>query len=141
VGTAGWTRAIADERREALARIENDPARQEQWTAYRAAQREFSRKLDGRGDDPLFIHTDAFDTLVEEARTPYAEYLAEDLGAGGWTQINRAHTDLIGAALDRISGQGKRALITFGTAHKYKIIESVSGRNDVELLDTRALFA
>ncbi len=141
VGTAGWTRAIADNRRAALERIQNDPARADQWEEHRAAQRNYARNVAGRGDDPLFIHTEDFDQMVEASRTPYQNNFDADLGAGGWTQINRAHTDLINSALDDISGQGLTALIMFGTAHKYMILRSLMGRSDIELLNTRALFA
>jgi hypothetical protein len=140
VGTAGWTREIADNRREALQRIRSDPARAEEWAQHRAASRKFGRNLQGRGRDPLFIHTPEYDALVKAGRTPYQDNFDADLGPGGWTQINKAHTDLINAELDKISGEGLTALVTFGSAHKYKILESVEGRDDIELLDTRALF-
>ena len=131
---------MADNRRVALRQIEGDPARAEQWAEHLAAQQGYRRAVNGRGDDPLFIHTDEFDRIVETSRRPYQDHFDADLGPGGWTQINRAHTDLINAALDTISGQGKTALVTFGSAHKYKILRSVEGREDVELLDTRDLF-
>lgn len=140
VAGAGWTREIARERARALERIQNDPLRADQWAEHRAAIREYSRKLRGRGDEPRFIHTPEFDELVRDSRQPYERYFDADLGAGGWTQINRAHTDLIKAELDKISGQGLTAIVTFGTAHKYKILESLEGRSDIELLDVRELF-
>lgn len=141
VGTAGWTREIADNRSAALERIQNDPDRADQWAQHVAATREYSEKIAGRGDDPLFIHTDEFDRLVEASREPYQRFFDDDLGPGGWTQINAAHTGLINAALDDVSGAGLSALVTFGTAHKYMILRSIEGRDDIELLDTRALFA
>ncbi len=140
LGTAGWTQKIADDRSDALRRIRNDPSRADEWAEYRAAQQEYSRVLAGRGDDPLFIHTDEFDQIVETSRRPYERFDA-DLGDGGWTQINRAHTNLINSALDTITGQGLTALVTFGTAHKYKILRSVENRGDIELRDTRSLFS
>ena len=99
------------------------------------------RKLPGRGDDPRFIHSDEFDDLVRDSREPYQRHFDADLGAGGWTQINAAHTALINAALDAITGRGLTALITFGTAHKYMIRRSMAQRGDVVLEDTGALFA
>ena len=140
LGTAGWTREIADNRRAALDLIRNNPARADQWAEHQAARRVYSRSVGRRGDDPHFIHSDAFDRLVEEAYGPYQRNFDADLGPGGWTQINRAHTGLIGAALDTMSGQGLRAMVTFGTAHKYLIRRSIEGRDDVALLDTRRLF-
>lgn len=140
IGTAGWTPQIADDRRVALDQIANDPARAEQWSEHLAARRAYARRVDGRGDDPKFIHTDEFDQLVEEAYRPYQDHFDADLGAGGWTEINRAHTDLIVEALGQIAGQGKRVLITFGTAHKYKIIRRLKEQPGIVLLDSRALF-
>jgi hypothetical protein len=140
-GTAGWTRDIADNRREALIRIQSDQARAQQWAEHRAAQRNYSREIAGRGDDPRFIHTEEFDRIVEASRRPYEQNFDADLGQGGWTQINAAHTELINSALDDISGQGLTALVTFGTAHKYKILRGIRNRDDIELQDTRSLFS
>ncbi|MEM1051111.1 MAG: hypothetical protein AAGI28_03360 [Pseudomonadota bacterium] len=140
VGSAGWTQDIARNRAAALRRIQNDPTRAEEWARHRTAIRTFSRDLAGRGRDPQFIHTPEYDALVKKSRQPYERHFDTDLGPGGWTQINKAHTDLINAELDKISGQGLTALITFGTAHKYKILESVTDRTDIELLDVRGLF-
>ncbi len=138
--TAGWTREIADNRRAALRRVENDPSRADEWAEHLAARQNYSRELAGRGDDPAFIHTDEYDAIVERAQTPYQRYFDADLGAGGWTQINRAHTDLIHSALDSVTGQGLNALVTFGSWHKYMIKQSLAVRDDIELLDASMLF-
>ena len=140
IGTAGWTREIADNRQAALKKIEDDPARGDQWAEHLAARRQYSRDIAGRGDDPLFIHSATFDQIVEKAQAPYQQYFDADLGAGGWTQINAAHTGLIGAALDTVKGQGLSALITFGSWHKYMIKNALLPRDDVELLDPKRLF-
>lgn len=140
MGTAGWTRRIADNRSAVLDRIRSDPSRRAQWSEHRAAQSEFSRLVAGRGDDPLFIHTEEFDRLVEASRDPYERYFDADLGPGGWTQINSAHTANINSALDMLSGKGLNVLVTYGSAHKYKILRSVSHRDDVQIMDTRSLF-
>lgn len=140
-GCSGWTRQIAANRRAALERIENDPARADQWAEHLEARREYSRSVAGRGDDPRFIHTREFDQLVEKSREPYQRYFDADLGPGGWSQINRAHNDHIAAALDVISGKGLTALIMFGSAHKYMIKRRLNARSDVVQLNTRDLFA
>ena len=131
---------MADNRRVALRRIAAAPERAVQWAEHIQARREFSRRLAGRGDDPSFVHTDEFDQLVEAGYTPYQRYFDADLGPGGWTQINAAHTALITAALDAITGQGLTALVTFGSAHKYKILQSLEAREDIVLSDPRSLF-
>lgn len=141
VGTAGWTEKLARERSAALERIANDPARRAQWAQHLAAQRELGRALSGRGDNPLFIHTPAYDAIVERAQTPYQKFFDDDLGDGGWSQINSAHNSLINAALDDMSGGEGVAVITFGTLHKYLILRSLAARDDIVLRDPLALFA
>ncbi|MEO0642560.1 MAG: hypothetical protein AAFY47_03975 [Pseudomonadota bacterium] len=138
---AGWTRAIADARRAALAAIQNDPARADQWAAHRAARAEYSERIGGQSDDPAFIHTREYDVAVQRAQTPYQIYFDADLGAGGWSQINAAHTGLINTALDAVRGQSARALVIFGAWHKYAIERSLLFRNDIERLEARDLFA
>ena len=140
VGTAGWTRDLADERSAALKRIENDPQRAREWQEDRAARAEFSRLLNGKGDDPRFIHTREYDAMTQRSRTPYQIYFDPDLGPGGWTRINAAHTGLINQSLDTISGQGAHALVMFGAAHKYMIERALFLRNDIAFEDARALF-
>ena len=141
VGTAGWTQEIADNRQAALKQIENNPARAQQWEQHLEARRTYARELAGRGDDPLFIHSDEYDRLVEKAQAPYQRYFDGDLGAGGWTQINSAHTNLINSALGEVRGKGLNALVTFGSWHKYIIKRSLRLRKDVVLMDPTALFA
>ena len=140
VGTAGWTQEIARNRAVALREIESDPARTAQWAAHEDARAEYARALDGRGTDPRFIHTREYDVLVQTMRTPYQIYFDPDLGPGGWTKINAAHTDLINAALDTIGGQGLNALVMFGSWHKYMIERSLSFRGDIDLIDPVPLF-
>ena len=84
--------------------------------------------------------TQLFDSTIELAAVVRRGVdVDDDLGPGGWTQINAAHTSLINAELEKISGQGLTAVITFGAAHKYKILESLEGRSDIELSDAGAL--
>lgn len=140
IGCAAWTPQIASDRRAALKAIAEDPARAGQWAEHRAAMRQFAQQVRAKSDDPAFVHTPEFDRLVAKSREPYARHFDADLGAGGWTQINAGHNALINKALDQLSGQGVSALITFGTAHKYKILESLALRADISVQDTRGLF-
>ena len=140
VPAAGWTKQLSDYRDKALDRISKDPARAAQWAEYQKAQADYARAVAGRGDDPLFIHTPQYDALVKKAQAPYEDYFEDDLGPGGWKKINAAHIRLINKALDRISGQGKTVLITFGSWHKYMILKDLMLRNDVVLADSRSLF-
>ncbi|MEM6476838.1 MAG: hypothetical protein AAF687_11790 [Pseudomonadota bacterium] len=140
VGTAGWTRQLADDRRAALKRIEDDSTRASQWAEHRAARAGMAREMRGKNDDPRFIHTREYDVIVQRGQTPYQVYFDPDLGPGSWTNINAAHTGLINEALDTITGQGLRALVIFGAWHKYMIERSLSFRKDIEMQDARALF-
>ncbi|MGB3470062.1 MAG: hypothetical protein WBA51_04500 [Erythrobacter sp.] len=139
--TAGWTRKLADDRSAALAVLRSDPARASQWADHMRARTEFADVVKGRRDDPRFIHTSEYDALVQRAQTPYQVYFDGDLGAGGWTMINAAHTGLMGDVLDRVRGQGLRALIMFGAFHKYMIERSLMFRNDIDRESAADLFA
>ena len=141
VGAAGWTSEIADDRAEALDAIKSDPARAQQWDEHVAAQRGFNRAIGDRRNDPRFIHTDEYDRLAARSRRPYQKHFDADLGEGGWTAINAAHSRLINAELDKISGQGLTAVVTFGALHKHLILNSIMPRDDVELLDPLPLFS
>ena len=141
VGVAAWTPKIAADRTATLARIQRDPASAQQWAEYQAALKAFSQDIAGRADDPAFIHTPAYDSLSEKRQLPYQRYFDDDLGAGGWTQINAAHYELIDKALDRISGKGKTVVILFGATHKYKLLRELRNRDDIELVDPLPYFA
>ncbi len=140
VGTAGWTQRIADDRAAALDAIRADMNRATQWAEHRAARAQYDRDVREFGDNPRFIHTARYDVLVQRAQTPYQIYFDRDLGPGGWTKINAAHTDLINSALDSVTGQGLNALVMFGAWHKYMIERSLAFRGDIELRDPIALF-
>ncbi len=135
VGTAGWTEEIAQQRTATLKAMEQNPERAEQWRAHQIARKTFSETVSGKSDDPLFIHSEAYDRLTEESFAPYLQYFEDDLGTGGWAAINTAHTDNIMNILDTVTGKGKRVLITYGAAHKYWIRKEVKKRDDIVLLD------
>lgn len=130
-GTAAWTSDIASTRRAALSRIRNNPARADEWQAWQASQRIFRNTLNGRGDDPLYIHSNAYDEAVEARYAPYMQYFEADIGKGGWQSINRAHWANIASELDAVKGQGKRVLITYGGFHKYWFLRELEKREDV----------
>ncbi len=132
-GTAAWTPDIASTRRTALNRIRDNPARADQWQAWQKAQNTFRNTLNGRGDDPFFIHSKAYDQAVEARYQPYMQYFETDIGKGGWQSINRAHWANIAAELDAVKGEGKRVLITYGGFHKYWFLRELEKRSDVAL--------
>jgi len=140
IGVAAWTRTLADFRADALRNIARDSNRAAEWQEHLEAYKTYQSKVGTKAGDPLFIHSPTYDNLVRAAQKPYQTYFDKDLGAGGWTNINSAHFENIAAALDDIKGQKKRVLITFGAWHKYWLIEELSKRDDVIILDARSFF-
>lgn len=135
--TAGWTRPMSDARQAALEAIRNDPARSEDWAAYEQAnaQAEEAVAAGGASDDPRWIHTDAYDDAVEIGLSVYNQLFNEELGAGGWDNINAAHYGHIADALDQHTGEGKRFLITYGAGHKGWFLRHLRQRDDIILLE------
>jgi len=140
IPVAAWSKAIADERRAALKRIENDPARSNDWADYQAAAADYSRAVSRRSDDPEFIHSVEYDEVVKTRQETYEQLFGGDLGDGGWTKINKAHLALMNRELDQLKGQEKRVLILFGAWHKYKILDEMEARSDISLLNASTLF-
>ena len=141
IPVAAWSREIADDRRAVEERLQDDPERAEDWSEYQAAVEDCRKALAGRADDPLFIHSGAYDSAVKSRQETYERLFGTDLGAGGWRAINAAHLDHINAALDKVKGQEMRILILFGAGHKYKIVEGLEVREDVFLIDATPLFS
>jgi len=136
VPCAGWTAEMAADRSAKMGAWRTE--RPEQTTRVNAAQDAARVNVEaalGAADDPHVIHTDAFDEFVREGMQPYDELWNDDLGPGGWTNINIAHWKLLEAAIDARPGQ--RLVITFGSWHKYWFMDRLRERADVELLDAR----
>ena len=140
IPVAAWTRPMAEFRAGALNRIANDPRRREEWQTYAAAIDTMNAALRDQHDDPVFIHSRAYDAIIKDGLTPYATLFAGDLGGGGWEAINMAHFTKVSAALDRFRGQGKTVVITFGAAHKYWFRRKLEQRPDVRLVDPAPYF-
>ncbi len=68
---------------------------------------------------------------------PYDRLFNDELGPGGWTNINQAHRALIAAALDAERGRGRRVLITFGVWHAYWFKEQLALRDDLRVVSLR----
>ncbi len=134
IPTAGWNSYMANYRRGALKRIEDNPSRQAEWEEYEAANKWMDEIIGERGDDPYFIHTNEYDQITKKGLEPYDRLFNDELGTGGWTRINEAHYALISEALDKYSLEGKRILITFGAGHKYWFLEKLRERQDITLM-------
>ncbi len=134
IPAAAWTQPMAEYRQSALNKLARDETRANDWKTYTAALDAMNDKLKNVEDDPFYIHTDEYDEIIKQGLTPYAELFANDLGRGDWTQINKDHYALISAGLDKMSGQGKTALITYGAGHKYWFLEQLKKRKDITLV-------
>jgi len=137
VPCAGWTRPMADDRRAKLESYKT--SRAADYQEMERAEAEADRKLKeaGLSDDPMGIHTDRYDAIVKAGLEPYNRLFNDDLGAGGWDNINQAHYALIESAINRYAAGGKRFLIMFGSWHKYWIKAHLRRRKDIELLSVR----
>ena len=133
---AGWTKEMADTRRKKMSELKTTHA--QQYQQMNEAQEQLSQSIiefSAAEDDPRFIHTKKYDALVKKGLEPYDKYFNDELGPGGWTNINRSHYKLIDQNLDRLSGQDKTILIMFGSWHKYWINEQLSKRDDIEQIN------
>ena len=137
IPTAGWTEPMSDFRAAYLDAYANDPARAEQWAQYRAAAAESAEALaaGGAGDDPRWIHTDAYDAAYDIRMQVYARLFDEDLGPGGWDPINASHWANIERALDEHRGEGARFLLIYGAGHKGPFLRELRKRDDIVLLE------
>jgi len=137
IPTAGWTEPMSDFRAAYLDAYANDPERAEQWARYRAAASESAEALaaGGAGDDPRWIHTDAYDEAYDIRMQVYARLFDEDLGPGGWDPINASHWANIERALDEHAGEGVRFLLTYGAGHKGPFLRELRNRDDIVLLE------
>ncbi len=141
IPVAAWTQDIADNRRATEQRIKADPVRASDWASYQTAIKAYGQGVAGRSDDPAFIHSTAYDQAVKARQQTYDMLFGADLGAGGWKAINAAHISKMNTALDGIKGQEKRVLILFGAWHKYKILEALEPRDDIQIVDAATLFS
>ena len=146
VPCAAWTRPMAEARSAKLALLER--TRPEDSAAVEAGMAWIQERVAVEGLDPdagtlgaLGIHTRRYDSIVEAGLEPYDRLFNDELGPGGWTNINRAHYAHIAAALDEHKGSGKRFLVTFGSWHKYWILKALRERDDVALIPLRAVLA
>jgi len=140
IACAAWTREMAQDRQEKLDlwSTERPVDTMEVENAQYLIEIEMAEK--GDPNDPMYIHTDGYDELVRQAMEPYNRLFNDDLGPGGWDNINKAHYALIEAALDEHSGEGKTILITFGAWHKYWFLDRLRKRDDIRLIDPRSFF-
>ena len=84
--------------------------------------------------DPYFVNSDKYDEISEIGLGTYNDLFNEELGLGGWDNINAAHYGHIEDALEKYTLQGKRVLITYGAGHKGWFMRELRKRKDIKLL-------
>ncbi|MEO9485098.1 MAG: hypothetical protein ABJG47_16680 [Ekhidna sp.] len=136
VPTAAWTEEMANARLEKMREIRDDPDRAYDWQLYGLARQKADsiKKASGREFDPYWINSDAYDNASEVALSIYNDLFNEELGLGGWDNINKAHYAYIEKALDEYANQGKRIVITYGAGHKGWFLRELKKRNDIKLI-------
>ncbi len=139
IPTAGWTRIMATERGKKLRAISQDSSRIDDWTQYVEGNQlsDSLYKASGKVNDPYFIHTDEYDRIQDIGLQPYNTLFNDELGLGGWENINIAHYWNIEKALEKHRYQGKRILITYGAGHKGWFLRELRKRDDIELLEMK----
>ena len=137
VGTSAWTQPMDRYRRDRLAAIGQDPARAIEWAEYQAAIKASEAALSkgGAGDDPRWIHTDAYDAAQRIELEVYNRLFDPELGTGGWDTINKAHFANITRVLDEHRDEGLRFLVTYGAGHKSWMLPRLRARGDLQVLD------
>ena len=139
IPTAGWSLSMALERRQKLRAIRKDTARTDDWATYVKGNKlsDSLYKATGKVNDPYFIHTDEYDNIQDIALQPYNKLFNEELGLGGWENINIAHYWNIEKALEKHRYKGKRILITYGAGHKGWFLRELRKRDDIKLLEMK----
>lgn len=132
---SAWTEKMANERERKLTEISQDPKRQDDWETYLDAREETGRLFDkeNKGFNPVWIHSSEFDTILNIELAVLDELFNDDLGAGGWTNINEAHYRLIDDQLTFFQNKNKRILIMFGAGHKGWLIHKLKKRTDINV--------
>lgn len=139
IPTAGWTAEMAQARTLLLRQIREDPNRADDWKQYQEAiaASDQASLSGGLPDDPYYIHSQAYDDAQEIELSVYNDLFNEELGLGGWDNINEAHYAHIENALNEHSGEGVRILITYGAGHKGWFLRQLRRRSDIELLEAK----
>jgi len=139
IPTAAWTEEMADARLAKMRSIRDDPNREYDWQLYGLAKFKSGsiKEASGREFDPYWINSEEYDRVAEVALSVYNRLYNEELGLGGWDNINAAHYDNIERELDKYTNEGKRIVITYGAGHKGWFLRKLKKREDIELISLR----
>ncbi|MEO8072715.1 MAG: hypothetical protein ABI891_13960 [Acidobacteriota bacterium] len=137
IPTAGWTKFMNDDRNKKLKEIRENPLRKADWDTNTEANQRSDDLLKGKENNPYFIHTDEYDRIQDIGLQVYNKLFNDELGLGGWENINIAHYWNIEKALEKYRYQGKRILITYGAGHKGWFLRELRKRDDIKLLEMK----
>ena len=132
---SAWTEEMANTRENRLEEIKADKNKAKDWEIYMEA-RQLSGKLFEnymKEFDPVKIHSDEFDRILNIELQVFSDLFNDDLGKGGWENINQAHYEKIDSELNEITNQKKRVLVIFGSGHKGWLVKKLQSRTDIVL--------
>ena len=132
---SAWTEEMANARESKLEEIKTDVNKEKDWQTYMEA-RELSGKLFDNfieEFDPVKIHSDDFDRILDIELQVFSNLFNDDLGKGGWENINEAHYKKIDFELNNITNQNKRVVLVFGSGHKGWLVKKLRLRTDINL--------
>ena len=135
IPVSAWTEEMANAREDKLEEIKRDKNRSKDWQSYTQA-RQLSGELFEKyiqEFDPIKIHSEEFDQILNIELQVFSDLFNDDLGKGGWENINLAHYQLIDFELNKLKNQNKKILILFGSGHKGWLIKKLQTRTDIVL--------
>ena len=135
IPVSDWTEEMANAREDKLEEIKRDKNRSKDWQSYTQA-RQLSGELFEKyiqEFDPIKIHSEEFDQILNIELQVFSDLFNDDLGKGGWENINLAHYQLIDFELNKLKNQNKKILILFGSGHKGWLIKKLQTRTDIVL--------
>lgn len=134
---SAWTEAMANERDVKLEDIKYNPARSKDWETYNLSREKSSKLFNEKIKEftPENIHTQEFDDILSIELSVFDKLFNNDLGKGGWTNINNSHYKLIDTELNKIKGSVKRVLIIFGAGHKGWLNNKLKERSNINLIN------
>ena len=127
IPVSAWTEEMANAREDKLEEIKRDKNRSKDWQSYTQA-RQLSGELFEKyiqEFDPIKIHSEEFDQILNIELQVFSDLFNDDLGKGGWENINLAHYQLIDFELNKLKNQNKKILILFGSGHKGWLIKKL----------------
>ena len=133
IPVSAWTEEMANAREDKLEEIKRDKNRSKDWQSYTQA-RQLSGELFEKyiqEFDPIKIHSEEFDQILNIELQVFSDLFNDDLGKGGWENINLAHYQLIDFELNKLKNQNKKILILFGSGHNGWLIKKLQTRTDI----------